>query len=1676
MSTRGSSFPGPLRPLSQEAIEGSASMIPSGKLKVTLLSCEWGSTKGGISTINRELAIQLAKNDNVEVSMYLPLCSEEDERAAAGFSVYLLKAKRKPGYDPIDWLASIPRDHCMDVVIGHGIHLGRPVPHIRELHADCKWIQVVHTDPEELGMFKDYADPTVKGEKKHQAEVELCALADQVVAVGPKLTEHFARYLRSCGKDQDVINLTPGIFSEFAHINQATTEGGTFCVLVFGRGDSEDFHVKGYDIAAGAVAKLKDEEHSFKLVFVGAPDGEEEKVKERFLEKGILPNQLIVRKAKDREQLANEFYEADLVIMPSRTEGFGLAALEALSAGLPVLVSGNSGIGKALKEVPYGSNCVVNLDFNDKDPMKWAEAIKAVFRKKREVRLKEAILLRQHYAEKYPWQGQCSTLVEKMCQMIKETSTVPDQAIAAVNSEIQRKRSAHPMEATTEKRQRQNADVPENASRTSQILVQQGEARRGASVEDRTERQGVSHTASQGEHRCQEFGDRLVKLLIRPDNLNEEQREVVEKHLTLTVEDYVKFNSNPSIEAFAFHLFNVYESTLVTVGNGSVIIIVECPTLETLEHLWNDYLSGELDKVAERCFVTDKLKKKLNLETTCLKISIKEENYLNCRKAFREPPSTCLVTPPEINLRGPRALEAYNRALTEGRTRVRRIPIMLIGRDRSGKTSLKKSLQGLKFNPSEDSTVGIDVDPSYFKVTTDIWKTGEKDQAANKEEMAASFDHHVARVTIENLREQKLNSEVKTMDKAKDLEGLPTGITHDQVSSSADSFSTARIETEDYSDSPKSPGAAHVVGGSRIFQTTDNYPSPTKARDDTVPSEMIPKGIETLIKKLRDKVDKVDSEDDVYSVLWDFAGQSVYYETHQLFLTPRAIYLLVHDLSRDPMESAQPVKKQGVFGKIEEKSCTKTNLDYLDYWMTSVSSQSSRIEDHDLYSPSISTVLPKTIPPVFLVCTHSDQPFKRNDPSELAINVYGFLKTKSYGEQLVDVVFKVDNTKSGTQEECPEVKRLRESILAVAKELPQTKENIPVKWLKYEKALQAVLDYGHKCITIEHAKRIASEVCKIHEEEEFVTVLNFLHDQRILIHFDDTVELNKLVVLDPQWLIDVFKTVITVKRYDQQERGLNDLWLKLEREGILEERLLRHAWGQIVGEHHTFESLIAIMERFSLLCSWSSSNESNSREYLVPSMLRWYPPQEITKLITSASLPSLFVKFKSGQVPSNLFPRLVVQLLQWGRNEFWSRVDPQLYKSFARIYTAEDKNHSVVLLCHSSMIEVVVHRGNARSPKDDLQADLGISPGDQHDSFEVFCAREVFRQLVLLLECLRKEFCWLKRMEYQAGIICPVCCHKRFVNYCRTHHKQDCEQEECLHFIPESELRKSNHHIICTRSAVAVDNTVYSKAFTAWFASPREETATAAANVGRLSCSRRESEDKSCDLPDNIVESLVSSSYDPKEILYLDQTDVEQATPETTIKDSSQIDVVKPLRDTTPEKTTESEDKSVTLPGNVVESLVSPSCDPKEIVLQLKENLHLDETDLENSTPETKRMIRCFAETAKDSKRIDVVKHLREITPAGTTGPLLPAKLDICSIPVEKMRELTIDLTVTDWQWKVVAERLGLRAKEIAFLDMRYPNPCEAALAFVAQYRGMNVDYLYDVLSECGMPALADTL
>ena len=732
--------------------------------------------------------------------------------------------------------------------------------------------------------------------------------------------------------------------------------------------------------------------------------------------------------------------------------------------------------------------------------------------------------------------------------------------------------------------------------------------------------------------------------------------------------------------------------------------------------------------------------------------------------------------PLDILTRGPLALKAYKEALARGETSVRRVPLMLIGQGGAGKTSTKKSLKGICFDPNEARTDGIDVDPSHFKVSTETWRTGEQGNDKNSD-TAAYLDYHLARCIADSLKTQETSIQRNTE--------------RDSLDSEIIEVPEQPITTEESGDKDQKEEAATAKRLSR-----------SDIDDDSFSLSTVPEEVAAVTERfLREDGD--DGIEDIHFTFWDFAGQSVYYVTHPLFLTARAMFLLVYDLSLNPDDEAKPVLKQGVYEESEESYNIKTNFDYLDFWMRSVASlargqaEGSRLEE----TTSVK------LPPVFLVCTHADKPYGHGDPRKLARKIFGYLKRKPYGAHVCDV-FWIDNTSlSVKNSDCPEVVRLRQEIIAVAKELPFINETIPINWLKFEKALQAKKEVGNKRISLETAKDIAKNDCNIGGQKEFETLMHYLDDIKSLIHYDDTVQLNQLVVLDPQWLVDVFKKVITVKAYDPEEKEFLHLWRKLESTGVLDEKLVAHVWGPLFEDKETLESLIGIMERFSLLCPWSV-HASRNRQYLVPSMLMSCPTTELLELVESASIPSLFVKFSSGEVPPAFFPRLIVQFIQWGRERFWSEETPQLFRGFARFYTSEDAC-SVIFICNPSSVEVVVHGGNSAS----------FLPS----SGEETCARKVCRQLSLILECMRNQFPWLESMTYEMCVICPVCSKEREVSFCQTHGEKICKQEQCLHFWTVSELCSDTRNIYCRRSAVAQDTKVEIRQFSPWFPAPKEQ-------------------------------------------------------------------------------------------------------------------------------------------------------------------------------------------------------------------------------------------------------------
>ena len=123
------------------------------------------------------------------------------------------------------------------------------------------------------------------------------------------------------------------------------------------------------------------------------------------------------------------------------------------------------------------------------------------------------------------------------------------------------------------------------------------------------------------------------------------------------------------------------------------------------------------------------------------------------------------LVPREIKAQGPEAKLAYVNALKTGKVKVYRARIMLIGQDRSGKTSLKKSFLGLPFNPEEDSTDGIEVDPSKFEVDIDQvknWKLTDKKLSVSQ------FALDLAKMVAKEIQERDKDKEVSQEDDEED--------------------------------------------------------------------------------------------------------------------------------------------------------------------------------------------------------------------------------------------------------------------------------------------------------------------------------------------------------------------------------------------------------------------------------------------------------------------------------------------------------------------------------------------------------------------------------------------------------------------------------------------------------------------------------------------------------------------------------------------------------------------------------------------------------------------------------------------------------------------------------------------------------------------------------------------
>jgi D-inositol-3-phosphate glycosyltransferase len=220
------------------------------------------------------------------------------------------------------------------------------------------WAHVAHT----LGLVKNQtlaAGERPEPELRIQVEKEIAAQADLLIA---STEDERADLVRLYGANPDhVAVVPPGVdLSMFQPIDRDEARrtigyGAGRLLLFVGRLE----RLKGVDVAIRALALLRDRAHDdVRLLILGedSRDGDEsekDRLKELAAAAGVRDRVDFLGSVAHHE-LPFFYSAADVCVMPSYSESFGLVALEAQACGRPVVGSGVSGLRSVVRDEVSG--------------------------------------------------------------------------------------------------------------------------------------------------------------------------------------------------------------------------------------------------------------------------------------------------------------------------------------------------------------------------------------------------------------------------------------------------------------------------------------------------------------------------------------------------------------------------------------------------------------------------------------------------------------------------------------------------------------------------------------------------------------------------------------------------------------------------------------------------------------------------------------------------------------------------------------------------------------------------------------------------------------------------------------------------------------------------------------------------------------------------------------------------------------------------------------------------------------------------------------------------------------------------------------------------------------------------------------------------------------------------
>ncbi|XP_060604849.1 uncharacterized protein LOC132757552 [Ruditapes philippinarum] len=335
-----------------------------------------------------------------------------------------------------------------------------------------------------------------------------------------------------------------------------------------------------------------------------------------------------------------------------------------------------------------------------------------------------------------------------------------------------------------------------------------------------------------------------------------------------------------------------------------------------------------------------------------------------------------------------------------------------------------------------------------------------------------------------------------------------------------------------------------------------------------------------FLNHLRDDKDCND-QDVLLANIWDFGGQFIYYATHQIFHSKDAIYLLVFDLTKD----LDAIIIDCDFPDRQEKMRNS-----LLFWVNSIQAYVGCDTSRENVKPTI-----------ILVGTHKDK--LQGDVSLKFQEVFDLFAGTKFSIHIHEKPFAV----ASLDKDDKGIQNLKRTIYELGLKNARHAK-IPANWIPLELAMLRVRDEKMKQI-LEMKDIIALDTLNTHpilDKNEIKKFLNYHHAKGTFVFFDEE-GLDKYIVLNPQFIIDAFRCIISAKWFCRWSQTVQINATKLKREAILERDLLDTVWSE--NRFTAFKDILLLfLEKHRILAELRRMDENTGNiqllgKYMIPSLL-----------------------------------------------------------------------------------------------------------------------------------------------------------------------------------------------------------------------------------------------------------------------------------------------------------------------------------------------------------------------------------------------------------------------------------------------------------------------------------------